>query len=243
MIYKMVFSFFLMLNFPGSKIPEGEKILKEMHDRYAGKWYSCYTFYQTTEIYRNDSLKKTDIWYEAVQFPDHFRIDFGPADSSNALIFKGDSAYNFKNGILRSVRKDDDDLTFLLGGMYFYPFDVARKKIKELGYDINKAEEETWKGKQIYVIGAKKGEQANQVWIDKEKLIIVRMIKYDHKGKLEGIFTDHIKLGNGWTETKAIFYYDNKLIQVEKYHNCRTDLKIDPRLFEPSQFLKSNWHK
>ena len=53
-----------------------EKVLKQMYDRYSGKWYHTFTFVQTTESYKNDSLSKTSTWYEAVMFPDKFRIDF-----------------------------------------------------------------------------------------------------------------------------------------------------------------------
>ena len=64
----------------------GKEILKMMHDRYAGKWYRTLTFNQKTEMYQNDSLLQTQTWYEALIFPDKFRIDFGPSDSGNSVI-------------------------------------------------------------------------------------------------------------------------------------------------------------
>ena len=67
-----------------------------MHDRYAGKWYRTFSFSQTTEIYRNDSLKRSETWYENIKFPNNFRIDFGDPDSGNAVIFKNDSSYLFR---------------------------------------------------------------------------------------------------------------------------------------------------
>src|ERR1700754_3573080 len=60
--------------------PTGRDIVKKMHDRYAGKWYRSFTFNQTTEIYRNDSLRSTQTWYEFIRFPERFRMDFGSAD-------------------------------------------------------------------------------------------------------------------------------------------------------------------
>src|SRR5947209_6162179 len=90
----------------------GEAIVKKMYARYNTKWYRTFTFNQTTLIYSNDSLKKTQTWYEAVQFPDKFRIDFGSKDSGNAVIFKGDSVYRLRNGVLKSTTKDANDLTF-----------------------------------------------------------------------------------------------------------------------------------
>ena len=74
-----------------------------MHDRYAGKWYKTFSFNQTTEIYRNDSLKRSETWYENIKFPNDFRIDFGNPDSGNAVIFKNDSSYLFRNFIKRML--------------------------------------------------------------------------------------------------------------------------------------------
>ena len=41
--------------------------------------------------------------------------------------------------------------------MYFYTFDEVLSKMKSLGYDLNKFHEDSWKGKDVYVIGADKG--------------------------------------------------------------------------------------
>ena len=128
---------------PGSK-----EVLKKMHDRYAGKWYKTFSFNQTTEVYRNDSLKRSETWYENIKFPNDFRIDFGNPDSGNAVIFKNDSSYLFRNAQKVSVRPDEDDLLFLLGGMYFYPFDEVTAKMKSFGYNLDKFHEDTWKGKE-----------------------------------------------------------------------------------------------
>ena len=40
-----------------------EEVIQKMYQRYAGKWMHSFTFNQTTENYRNDSLIKTAIWY------------------------------------------------------------------------------------------------------------------------------------------------------------------------------------
>ena len=80
--------------------PLGSKaVLKTMHDRFAGKWYKTFSFNQTTEIYRNDTLRRSETWYENIKFPNDFRIDFGNPDSGNAVIFKNDSSYLFRGGV------------------------------------------------------------------------------------------------------------------------------------------------
>src|SRR5579862_4552411 len=109
-----------------------EKVLHQMYDRYSGKWYRTFTFVQKTENFRNDSLIKTSTWYEAIMFPDKFRIDFGDISNGDAVIFANDSAYSFRKGVLNSTTADNNDLTFLLGGLYFYPFEKVLEQVKTL---------------------------------------------------------------------------------------------------------------
>ncbi len=222
-----------MINIDGSR-----DVIKKMHDRYAGKWYKTLSFNQTTEVYKNDSLQRTETWYENIKFPNDFRIDFGNPGSGDAVIFRNDSSYFFKTGTLSAVRQDKNDLTFLLGGMYFYSFDAVISKMSSLGYDLNKFHEDVWKGKNVYVIGAVKGEDSvNQIWIDKDNFNIVRMLKFEGKQKEEGLFENHIKIEGGYSESVVYFYIDGRLVQIEKYHDIKANVDIDNSIFDPGNFV------
>src|SRR5205085_10609058 len=85
-------------------------VLKKMYKRYGGKWFRTFHFIQSTENYRNDSLIRTSTWYEAIIYPDKFRIDFGDLKNGNAVLYNKDSAYNFRNHKLARVTPNDDDL-------------------------------------------------------------------------------------------------------------------------------------
>ncbi len=224
---------------PATKAPPtGRDIVKKMHNRYAGKWYHSFTFNQTTEVYRNDSLRSTQTWYEFIRFPDRFRMDFGVADSGNAAIFRGDSCYRFKNFQLRSTTiNNNEGLIFLLGGMFFYPLDQAYTILDSLRYDLSKAREDTWKDRPVYVIGADGG---NQLWIDLDRLYLTRMVKVDGKQTLDARFDDHKPFDGGWSETKCSFYINDKLIQVETYHDCKANTTLDDRIFDPKNLAKSH---
>jgi hypothetical protein len=238
MTAKILISLFLVTAIGRPAVPvTGKDIVLKMYNRYSGKWYQTYTFNQTTEFYRNDSLKGTQTWYEAVKFPGKFRIDFGEADSGNAVIFNADSSYNFKNGKLKSTRKNDDDLSFLLGGMYFYTPDQVLFKLKGLGYDLGRFHVDIWEGKPVFVIGAAKGDTTiNQLWIDQKDLYLVRMLKFDGGRKEEGIFGEQKAFGGGWSETKCRFYFNDKLVQVETYHDCKVNVPIADAFFDPMVF-------
>lgn len=235
-----VLSIFLMCSYSATSQQSGEDLVKKMYKRFAHSWYRSLTFNQTTEFYRNDSLKGTQLWYEAIVFPDQFRIDFGAKDSGNAVIFKEDSSYVFKNGKLSGVRPNDNDLIFLLGGLYFHTLEQSIQKLKALGYNLEKMHADHWKGKSVWVIGdTGTGKNSNQLWIDQENLYLVRMLEFNQKRKEEGIFENHIYVGGGWTETKATFYFNDHLIQVETYHDCIANKPIDARIFDPTKFINA----
>lgn len=217
----------------------GEEVLHKMYKRYSGKWYKDFQFSQTTESYRNDSLIRTAVWREAIVFPYNFRISFGEVKDGNAMIQKKDSTFNFRKGKLVRKGPNGEDLTFLLGGLYFIPFDSVKMRMIKEGYDISKIHESTWQGQKTYVLGTNTDEEkANQLWIDRDKLIVVRYIKYSGDGKEEGIFKDHRKFAGGWSETATDFYINDKLIQKEKYFDCKANVGIDMKLFDTANFYQ-----
>lgn len=222
------------------KTPEtGKELLLLMHQKYAGKWYRTFRFKQTTEIYKNDSLVRSQVWSENIEFPGNFRIDFGNIDSGNAVIFRNDSSYYFKSSKLLRTNYYPNDLLFLLGGMYFYPLDEAIAKMKTYGFDVNKFHETTWNGDEVYVIGADNDdEKINQAWFDKEHYSLVRMIKYENGRKEDALLEDHVKLDGGYSETLVKFYMNDKLLQVEKYFDLKSNIEMQPGIFDPSNFVK-----
>ena len=234
---KLILSLLLIALSP-NRNNNSEEVLQKMYERYAGKWMHSFTFNQTTENYRNDSLIKTSTWYEAIVYPYNFRIDFGNKEDGNAAIFTKDSIYDFRKGKLVRTSVNDDDLTFLLGGMYFLPFDTVKAKFTAYGYNLNKFYETTLGGSPVYVIGADNaGETSNQVWIDKEKLLVVKFIRYTDGQKEEGIFGGHKQFGSAWSETSCSFYIDGKLFQKEFYHDCKANEDVDLKIFDPYRFM------
>jgi len=197
------------------------------------------SFNQTTERYRNDSLIKSDTWYERIAYPDMLRIDIGDPNSGNGIIFRKDSTYVFaKNKITRSV-KNENELIFFLGGLYFSPFDDVLAHFKALHYDLSKFHTSVWKGKPAYVIGADKDdEKVNQLWINQDKLVAIRFIKYENGSKEEGFMEDQIPLKSAWSETRCSFFVNDKILQIEKYYDVKTGGPLDKSIFDPGMIGK-----
>jgi hypothetical protein len=64
------------------------------------------------------------------------------------------------------------------------------------------------------------------------------MIKYEDKNKEEAFFENHVKLDGGFTETLVHFFINDKLVQVEKYHDLKGDVGINPAIFDEVNFVK-----
>lgn len=230
---------FLTLPFSSQRELNSTTLLQKMYTRYHNKWHSSLSFNQTTERYRNDSLVKSDTWYERIAYPDLLRIDIAGHNSGNGIIFRHDSTYVFNNNKITRNVKNENELIFFLGGLYFVPFDDVLAHFKALHYDLNKFHTSTWKGKPVYVIGADKDdEKVNQLWIDQDKMIAVRFLKYEDNSKEEGFFEDYVALKNAWSETKCSFYLNDHLLQVEKYHDVVAGGPIDKSIFEPGMIGK-----
>ena len=211
-----------------------QEVLQSMYERYHTDWRKSLSFNQTTERYRNDSLIKKSTWYEYIVYPDLLRINFDSARSSDGVIFRHDSTYRFGNNKVIRATRDENELIFFLGGLYSMPFDKVIAHFADLHYDLSKFHTSVWKGKPVYVLGAAgDGDKVNQLWIDQEKLVPVRFIKYDNNTKEEGFFEDHIPVKNSWSETKCSFYINDKILQVETYHDVSADQSVDPRMFDP----------
>ena len=95
----------------GTTAPKsGEDLVRQMHARYAGKWYRTVTFVQTTTF----PGKPAETWYEAGTIPGKLRIDVAPLDSMTAFMFVGDSSVVFKGG-QRVAAQEDRNLLMTLG--------------------------------------------------------------------------------------------------------------------------------
>lgn len=209
-------------------------VIKKMYSRYHNKWHTSLTFTQTTGRYRNDTLVKNDVWHERIVYPDMLRIDFGE-QTGNGVIYRGDSSYVFRNNKVVRATKDENELIFFLGGMYFTSIDQVFAHFNTLHFDLGKFHESTWKGKAVYVLGSTNDdEKVNQLWIDKEKLVAVRYFKYDKNGKMEATFEEHKLVEGAWSETFCKFYINDKLLQTEVYKDIKANLPIDKSVFDPA---------
>jgi hypothetical protein len=228
---KKILMFFLVTHTVSA---QAQDIIQQMYTRYAKKFRKSLSFEQQTNTYRNDSLIKTATWYEVLVYPDKLRIDIDDPSKGNSIFFVNDSIYRRQNGQTKNLGHQPHDLLFVLGGMYSFPLDKVYTKLKAMGYNTDKSFETTWKGRKVVVMGTDKDEsESNQFWVDKEKLVTVRILNNKEGQKTETVCGDYVPLGDNLCETNIEFYINGKLRQTEKYTDLKENVRVDMQYLDP----------
>ena len=226
----------------------GEDLIREMHARYDGKWYRNVTFVQTTTF----PDKPAETWYEAGTIPGKLRIDVAPVDSMTAFMFVGDSSFVFKGG-QRVAAQEDRNLLMTLGfDVYGQAPEVTIAQLKAQHVDLSRIREDTWQGAKVWVVGAAKGDTtSSQFWVEKDRLLFVRLIE-SHKSMknpsappklLDVTFEKYQPLGKGWIETEVVLKLDGKEVQREQYADIKADVELQPDLYDTQTYRKATWIK
>ncbi len=242
-IFLCLLTFVLLSSRLKPSINSTEALIEAMHKRYQGKAAKSVTFTQYNTLYQADTISGRSIWYEAIVYPDKFRIDFGEWKEGNAVIFARDSVFNFKEG--KNTRKAPfkNNLILLAGGMNFMSKEKVLEELKNAGYQIDKFRTDEYAGRKVYVIGADKGDFASpQFWIDQKHLYLVRTFEKMPNGDVrEARFSKHVRSGKGWIETEVLFLVNGQKTQLEEYKNIKSNVSLDLRIFEAEHFGKVHW--
>lgn len=230
---KKIIPFLLILIATNS---QAQSIVQQMFDKHAKGFRKSLSFVQETGFYMNDSLRRTATWYEVLIYPDKLRIDIDDPNAGNTLFFVNDSVYRFQKSVLKGRTYQPHDLLLVLGGIYSFTPEEAVKKLKSVGYDAGKTYETTWNGRPVIVVGTDKDEnESNQFWLDKEKLLTVRILNNRNGMKSEILCEDYIAFGNGWCETSIRFFINGKLRQTEKYRELKENITLNMDFLDPGK--------
>jgi hypothetical protein len=220
----------------------GEALIRAMYDRYKGKWYQTLTFVQTTSDMKKNS-KET--WYEAARIPGILRIDIAPIDSGKTILFRNDSIYQFDGGAVKFAGPFVHPLMVLGFDVYLDPAEKTIDRLKALGFDLSRIREDNWQGRSVYVVGAAKGDSATkQFWIDKERLVFVRMLETAKNGShplVETQFNKYIPVGNAWCSVEVKFIVNGALQTMEEYADVKGDPALPDELFDPAKYGPPGW--
>jgi hypothetical protein len=217
-------------------ITGGTSLLQAMHDRYAGKWYQTLTFVQKTTISLQSGSEIKQTWHEAMQLPGKLRIDTDLA-AHNGTLYSGDSVFAVTAGKL--VRADTGRNVLLILGFDVYAQSAAKTmaQLRRDGFDLSKFHEGVWRGKPVYIVGAIWGDTiSKQFWVEKERLLFVRLIQRSPQGRSDIHFDDYIPAGGGWIAVEVTQYVNGKRRLLEEYKDVKVDVPLSPALFDPRQW-------
>jgi hypothetical protein len=232
-----------------SKVPsitEGKALLKAMHAAASRSHLKEYTFIQETIRFDSagNALPSTT-WYEALRYPNFFRIDVGDPKNGRGVIYRNDSTYSFREGKL--VRAVADPMPFMLleGGLKYYSLEELIPKGEKMGYDLSKVHSEDFQGKEMFVLGAEAGDlRSKQIWIEKERWIPIRRIDPEENGSILEVVHGGFQRKKGkWVETEVDFFLDGKWLQKEKYSAVNPNPRLKTILFDPNRFGEWHWKK
>lgn len=221
----------------------GQDVLRAMHDKYAGAWYPTVTFVQN--VVYTDGRPAQDMW-EALKIPGKLRIDIGPIDAPpRTVIYKDEMRAVFDKGKLASSTRAPNLLLVLGFDVYGQPPEKTAAIVEGEGFDLSKVREDTWEGKPAWVVGAAAGDATgNQFWIEKERLLFLRLVQKTKAGDLSDIrFTKYEPLGRGWIGTVVVFLTNGKETFREVYRDWRVNPAVTDALFSTDAWTPPAWVK
>ena len=228
-----------------AKISNTNDLIAAMQKKYGNSWYKTATFVQETTNIQPDGTSKVETWYEAMSVPGRLRIDFTPVKAGNGILFREGTIFVFKDGKVDTTRPFEHPLLILGFDIYRAPAAETTAKLQALKFDLSQFRKDTWQGRPVYVVGAKAGdEHSPQFWIDQKNLYFVRMLRpagKDGAQTSETQFNKYQKLGGGWIAPEVIFMVDGKVVTTEKYSDIRSDMPLDPKLFDPQSWTTVHW--
>lgn len=227
-----------------SKITSSTELITEMHDRYAGNWYRTLRFSQANTFYTQAGGEQKSRWIQNLSVPGRLRIDFEPLSAKSGLLILNNRVTTFDNGKRIDTRRSIQAILTLTADVYAIPPAVTARRLDSLAIKLDKFHEDKLDKKRVYVIGAGKDDlESSQVWIDADKLLLVRLIQRERRGE-RTIVTD-TRVG-GYKEVEGfpiahefVSIRDGKPYFREQYENVRVNDTLSPALFDPTKWISA----
>jgi hypothetical protein len=130
-----------------------------------------------------------------------------------------------------------NDLLVLGFDVYTQPAAKTAAILEKEGFDLSKMHQSEWQGRPVYVVGALRGDTSSkQFWVDRERLLFVRMLENGRQGHQDTRFNYYAQYGGGWVATEVVQLVNGKRRLMEQYSNVRTDVSLSPDLFDPAKW-------
>ena len=226
---------------PAPTVASARELITEMHDRYAGNWYRTLRFTQTNTFYTQSGGEQKSRWIQNLSVPGRLRIDFEPLSSRSGLLILNNRVTTFDNGRRVDSKRSIQAILTLTADVYAIPASVTLRRLDSLKVDLDKFRTDRLDRKKVYVVGADKDDlESTQIWIDAEKLLLVRLIQAEKRGD-RTIVTD-TRVG-GYRDVDGfpiahefVSMRDGKPYFKEEYEDVRVNAELPAGIFDPSRW-------
>src|SRR5215203_3603385 len=229
---------------PKEKITSASALVSEMHDRYADNWYRTLSFEQSNTFYTQSGKEEKSRWIEHLSVPGKLRIDFAPLTSKSGLLILNNRVMTFDNGRRIDSRRVIQPILTLTADVYAIPATITLRRLDSLKINLAKFRRDKLDRKNVYVVGADDGDlESSQVWVDAEKLLLVRLIQQEKRGE-RTIVTDTrvgeykevegFPIAHEFESTR-----DGKKYFKEEYENVRVNQTFPAAIFDPTKWASA----
>lgn len=221
---------------PQRPITTPRDLVDAMRARYEGKWYRTLTFLQENTEHHPDGTVGHSVWREWLAAPGRLRIEFQPPDSGNGMLFAADSQFVFTKDSLVMSRPFIHPLLVLGFDVYAQPVEKTMAVLAQRRYDMSVLSEATWEGRSVWVVGATAGDlHTRQFWVDKERLVFVRLLGpagQDTTRTAETRFNKYAPLAGGWISPEVEFLVDGQRQFLEQYREIQANVAMPDALWD-----------
>jgi len=213
-----------------------------MHDRYDGKYLKSMSFLQNNTQYTTTGAEKKSQWYEHLEIPGKLRIAFLPASQKSGLVQVDDRVATFDNGIRVDFRRSVHPLMLLTTDVYVVPLTSVARGLDSLRVNTDIIRDAEWEGDAVYVVGAKAGDTtSNQMWIDRDRLRLVRFIQSQKAGDRTMVSDTRVKgykeMGGFEVPTEFLVLRNGRPYWREEYADVRLN-----ETFPAGTFDQARWN-
>src|SRR5260370_232578 len=118
---------------------------------------------------------------------------------------------------------------------------MAQLKQAPRGFDVAVLSEGTWDGRPVWIVGAKAGDlHTRQFWVDKERLVFVRMLEPAPRDSTQTGDTRFNKYapapGSGWDSAEVEFLVSGQQQFLEQYSEIQTNVSLSATLWAAPQW-------
>lgn len=232
---------------PGTPSPpaitDGRGVIRAMHARYAGRFFTSLSFAQNTTTISQSGRETKGVWNEYVVLPGRLRIDFLPLGSHSGVLYAGGKIYGFTDGKAQAPQAGWNPLLTLIGDVYAQPPDTTIWQLDSLAFDLSQVRQDTWMGSRVWVVGALAGDTtSSQFWIDRDSLLVRRVIQRSVRPGSSPVVTDFRFLryqdaGGYPVAFEVQFWRDGRMYFKEEYFDVKPNVAIPPATFDPARWV------